>query len=419
MVMMIIRLTIESAKVIRALMPLEIHRTLVQPRSRLSVELATFVRGTQHIAFRDRLAYLDSVASHCRLANYRTTDATHQIAFIRAAAPIPPLIPDGISREVVNSLISVCLDVGVTKAFSGTDQSKSKATFLQYLLQCIAEIATSFAHCHQHIVDYKSTGSQENDFLSFLVLRCLPYDRILRESERMTERKQKQPFSFWASRILVESCFIFKDATVPSEITWPNSSTERILRLLRTTLGHVLDFPTSIDQKYGHIQAIADLLYTLFNNRPKMPAQWSANRPAPEVVKLVLELGFVEQFSDILGSINLNYPMAQVLVNSIVRPLESLTKAVMEVDTDTKPQGTADNSTPGLPAVESDTAATTHAATETQVQGTATARSDNTQRHMRIDSAMLAAASAPPTTGSQAGDAEDMLDSESLSGSDP
>lgn len=87
----------------------------------------------------------------------------------------------------------------------------------------------------------------------------------------------------------------------------------------------------STDVRYGRLFALSDLCYRLLTARPYAHVAKANDETSMQMAKLMLEKNFAVTLTNALADVDLNFPSVNNLINSILRPLEQLTKVVTKV----------------------------------------------------------------------------------------
>ncbi|CAD6899036.1 unnamed protein product [Tilletia controversa] len=87
----------------------------------------------------------------------------------------------------------------------------------------------------------------------------------------------------------------------------------------------------TIEVRYGRIYAQSDLCHRLLTARPNVSVGKPAYDASLHMAKTMLEKHFVTVFTTTLGEIDLQTPSVKPLIDTILRPLEQLTKAAIKM----------------------------------------------------------------------------------------
>ncbi|KAI8461566.1 hypothetical protein BY996DRAFT_6408524 [Phakopsora pachyrhizi] len=99
-----------------------------------------------------------------------------------------------------------------------------------------------------------------------------------------------------------------------------------------------------VDARYRRLYALSDLNFRLLTAVP-FAQRLSANpSDVPmQIAKIMLEKNFVAMLTNALADVELNFPSVQLLLNSILWPLEHITKVVTKIGRASTDQKTGDS----------------------------------------------------------------------------
>lgn len=230
------------------------------------------------------------------------------------------------------------------------DERKSLASpsdagkgYMIFLMQCLTELLSSYLSCKQHFLDYtRDKKSALAFFFSDLVPAGFVHGRS-KEGLRL-----RMAVSNWAMSVIVA---LGADSSVSREmkempqllITTRKTMLDALCRALReTTSSH-----EQIETRYGRLYALADVCNRLLTVRPH------GDRPKPtqEVVlhmaKTMLEKNFVTVLTTALSHVDLTLPSVKALLDSVLRPLEHLTKVAIKMGKARRNEPTEQRKSPG------------------------------------------------------------------------
>ncbi|KAG1059210.1 hypothetical protein G6F42_028395 [Rhizopus arrhizus] len=141
----------------------------------------------------------------------------------------------------------------------------------------------------------------------------------------------------WVASLLVGMCY---DTTYVQE-----KDKEAHKKVLAQIRKHVLDVVAQSLQdtlhssvtasvKYNRYFALTELCHRILNARPTgitVDVNVKEEDAVKQVSKLMLEKNFVPILISVISDVDVNYPQARSILNSILRPLEQLTKAAIRI----------------------------------------------------------------------------------------
>ncbi|KNE99165.1 hypothetical protein PSTG_07476, partial [Puccinia striiformis f. sp. tritici PST-78] len=108
-----------------------------------------------------------------------------------------------------------------------------------------------------------------------------------------------------------------------------------------------------VDTRYGRLYALSDLTFRLLTATPFAQRPSASPSEAPiQIAKIMLEKNYAALLSNALADVDLNFPSVQRLSNSILRPLEHLTKAVTKISRASTNRKTGNNTTGPASTIE-------------------------------------------------------------------
>lgn len=348
-IIMILRHIIEDKSVLMNCMREWLSFWFTAPPSRY-LDVATYIRNNNSIALRDPDTFVDVSSQICRLSNFKSGNIKNiryiglqQVQVENTGDPYSPIVIHFLLNQLVFTLAE-------------KDESNIKIGFTGFILQCLLELISSYPMCKHDIVvfnnqvlDTTSESGLSNharirqSILFTLVNRLLPFNAI---NPTTDQERKRQGISMCVASLLVAMCY---DTTHVSTTSIKEDHTpEEALTEIRK---HVLDVvyrsfkdalqsgTSSTSAKYIRYFALAELCHRILNARPPSisPAAAAAQSNTKEdtvlvVAKLMLEKKFVPVLISVISDVDVNYPHAKMILNSILRPLEQLTKLAIRID---------------------------------------------------------------------------------------
>lgn len=389
-IIMILRHIIENKAVLESSMEDLITAWSTIPRPR-NMDIGTFIRNNAHIALREPSVFLDVASKLCRLTHYDEYDLNRQIKLVSkeseskdeaaagrstadaetseshgdvvmGSAQPPQGTKTSASAIVINHLLQELISVRSEEASTKGSVSKQekldddkaadikKAENVRYaytgfLLQCLVELVSSYNSCkHDVYIFGRRRNSKEGNssrsrhsILNILLNDLLPYDAINPTAE---ESRKQQGLSMWAASMLVAMCY---DAGPETE--GKSASKDDLSQVRKYVLdGIIRSFKEAgsstgpLSAKYGKYLALSDLCHRILNARPNagVMAQRIKEDSVTEIAKIMIDKNFVGTLVSAVGDVDINYPYAKTVLNSMLRPLEQLTKISIKISDEMK-----------------------------------------------------------------------------------
>lgn len=359
-IIMILRHIIEDESVLKNCMKEWFSFWFTVPSTR-SLDISTFLRNNSNMVLRNPKVFLDVSTEVCRFLNANDFDFD-RIRYIGpqevVETPTKPVSENQNTFLVVYFLLSQLVQTQAEE-----EDFNLKIGYTGFILQCLLELVSSYPSCKHDIIVFNENQMTPDPTLSnharirqsilfTLVNKLLPYNAINPATD--AERK-RQAISMWVASLLVAMCYDTNHVNNNNNNSKNVSTNEDTLAEIRK---HVLDVvyrsfkdalqsgsTTSTSAKYIRYFALSELCHRILNARPTSinPGSANANQASKEdtvivVAKLMLEKKFVPVLISVISDVDVNYPHAKMILNSILRPLEQLTKLAIHIDR-TKPRG--------------------------------------------------------------------------------
>lgn len=377
-IILILRHIVESNAVLKSTMKDIITTWFTNPRPR-NMDISSFVRSNAHVALREPDVFVEVTTDICRLARYDEYEVNRQIKLKKQDEHEEKKAEDEQSQakqtsssEVIvyyllNEIMTVRSEVTAAAADKkdnpSEDEKKNeniKFVYTGFLLQCLVELISSYPSCKYDIFNFckKQNGhrtttldGKHRSFVSMLINDLLPYNHINPSAE---ESRKQQGLSTWTASTLVAMSYDVSSshdliAQQKSELIQVRKYVlEAIVRSLKEAVASS-DTPASV--KYNKYLALADLCHRILNARPNvgslLPRSIAANSsnavnnsqnkedPALSNARIMLDKNFVAVLTSAISDIDINYPHSRNILNSMLRPLEQLTKLAIKTTEDT------------------------------------------------------------------------------------
>lgn len=203
-----------------------------------------------------------------------------------------------------------------------------------FLMQCLTELLFSYDHCKTAFLSFsrkKALGTSKEGHtrskpsaLNFLLSDLVSVGAF--NVEPKYDSKKRVMLCNWAMSVVVALCV---DSSPPSSIAagTPIDLTAVRRVVLDAIARSIKDSSPgeSTDARYGRILALADLCHRLLTVRFNAGVSTKGSEETPlHLAKIMLEKNFVATLTNVLSSVDLNYPNVRSLVAAILRPLEHL-----------------------------------------------------------------------------------------------
>ncbi|KAI8145482.1 hypothetical protein BJV82DRAFT_39092 [Fennellomyces sp. T-0311] len=372
-IILILRHVIESKPVLESSMEDLITTWFTIPRPR-NVEINAFIRNNAHIALREPSSFLEVTSKICRLVRYDPYALNYQVKLLNKDDPKkdeqteesgeasndvtmssqPERHSASSSSVVVNHLLQELVQIRSEEANAPekktTDAEKTaenvRYAYTGFILQCLVELVSSYKSCKYDIHAFGRRRSSKDGnmvrprhpVLHMLINDLLPYNAINPTAEN--SRKQ-QGLSMWTASVLVAMCY---DAGPESEndsgakddlVQVRKFVFDGIIRSLKETVASSGPLAT----KYGKFLALADLCHRILNARPNTGASGSQRAKedtVTNIAKIMLDKNFVGALTAAISDVDINYPHSKTVLNSMLRPLEQLTKMAIKISDEAK-----------------------------------------------------------------------------------
>lgn len=208
-----------------------------------------------------------------------------------------------------------------------------------FTMSCLAELISSYSICKSSFFSFSKKSAKEStstklrsSFLTHLLNEVIPIP-INIASPADADTKKRVQLSQWASLIVVSLCFDAEAAPSSKESSTDLTNIRKVV--LDAISKAYKDAATSIEStelRYGRIFSLSDLCSRILTCRPfQTGVKTAGDDTSMQIAKLMLEKNYAVILTNALADVDLNYPSVHNLINSILRPLEQLTKVVTKV----------------------------------------------------------------------------------------
>lgn len=263
------------------------------------------------------------------------------------------------SAVVVNHLLNELLSIRATEESTNksTDEEKKaenqRYAYIAFLLQCLVELVQSYKSCKYDIYafgrrrgskDGNTSNKTRSSILHMLLNDLLPYNAINPNTE---ESRKQQGVSMWAASLLVAMCY---ESPAPKKSDNSGDDLAQVRKyvfdgIIRSLKETVASSSGTLAAKYGKFLALSDLCHRLLNARPNALSSQRGGGPLGggasgdeesimSVAKIMVDKNFVGSLTAAISDVDINYPHAKTVLNSMLRPLEQLTKLATKIPDD-------------------------------------------------------------------------------------
>ncbi|KAJ3048819.1 hypothetical protein HK097_010180, partial [Rhizophlyctis rosea] len=222
-----------------------------------------------------------------------------------------------------------------------------------FLLQCLAELIVSYPSCKVDVMNAsqkrggKNTPHKisvgRNAFLAHLLNDLLPHGFDTTNPTAVLpppslEKQKKSAESTWATSVLSGLCVGVTTDLAEEKEKYPDlvnirkTVLDAVARSLKDAIAHG---EGGTEAKYSRFLAVSDLCHKILTARNPGVVAASSRSGAEDipihVAKVMLEKGFVNIFTQMLGEVDVHHPDSRTLLNAILKPLEFLTKAAIKM----------------------------------------------------------------------------------------
>ena len=209
-----------------------------------------------------------------------------------------------------------------------------------FTMSCLAELVSSYAVCKASFFNFSPRRSSKesvgathkirSSFLVHLLNEVIPVASVVPPAE--PEMKRKTQLSQWASLVVVALCYDTEPSTSKDSSSSDLTTIRKVvLDAIAKSFKDAAASTESTDVRYGRLFALSDFCSRLLTCRPYPNVNKSSDDTSMQLAKLMLEKNFAVILTSALADVDLNFPSVHNLINSILRPLEQLTRVVTKV----------------------------------------------------------------------------------------
>ncbi|KAI9282595.1 hypothetical protein BY458DRAFT_552211 [Sporodiniella umbellata] len=357
-IILILRHVIESQAVLSRTMKDIIVSWFTNPRPR-NMDINSFIRTNSHVVLREPNTFIQVASDVCRLSRTEGYDINRQIKLKNQEKSEDDTEEEKKSSEVVihyllNELMATRAEA-IVKIEGEQENTEKKQdenvefVYICFLLQYLVELISSYPSCKYDILKFcnkqkgypRTPGAKHRSFVSMLINDFLPYNHISPHSD---ESRRQQSISTWTASTLVAMCYDpmpFADMSTQQKnelFQVRKYVLEAIVRSLKDAV--VSSSETPALTKYCKYLVLSDLCHRILNARINVGSSASPLTRASETndtdlskedaamsnSKIMLDKNFVAVLTSAVSDVDINYPHSKMILNTMLRPLELLTR---------------------------------------------------------------------------------------------
>ncbi|KXN90585.1 E3 ubiquitin-protein ligase ptr1, partial [Leucoagaricus sp. SymC.cos] len=403
-VITILRHIVEDRVTIRNIMSESVKRYFQHPRNN-TVDVNTYVRTCNAMAFRDSGVFLDVTQSLCSLSHpfgfnpqiaLKVSESGEDKATpgekdvtqeekkeegvdmeMRVDQPaVVPVANDSYAENVIHHLFTELMttiksihetptsssaqvpDASRVESNTSTQtpgNTNDKYQYACFLMQCLTELLFSYDTCKLAFLSFypkkkaqtpakESTSKFRSMTLQFLFNDIINPGTI--NPSPSDSNRQHLSLCNWAMLMIVSICV--DTSTSPHEPKDISPELVAVRKFVLETLSRSLKDVSTVENiqvRYGKLLAYADLCHRLltvrFNNTTTSGRKQQDEIPT-HLAKIMLEKNYVSTLTNALTEVDLNYPHIRTLVDFILRPLQYLTKIAIKMSRGSKNKDSPD-----------------------------------------------------------------------------
>lgn len=350
----------ESPEVLEQTMIREIQKYITNSRSR-PAELSAYIKANAHVCLRDPEIFVSATAKKFKLSKFDFSKKSYTLLPIEGSTedttPAPKPFFDSFNESnlspvfgssilyLINQIMAFKSEL---KSVSITESAKIEIqTRRCFILQCLSELTVSYSivkfdvmHSTQRrsLKSYstpKKENSQRNPFICYLLLDIIP--KTLKSSDMSSPSSElTQAESVWASCLICSLC-VGKENPLCNIY---ETDLQNIRKIVLENIGKCLRdtaLAAHSELRYAKIVSLCDLCYRILSPKTltgNMIKRTNEPDPASEAIplqlaRIMIEKGFVGTLTSILADLEVYHPLSKQVIESILKPLEILSKAAI------------------------------------------------------------------------------------------
>ncbi|KAI9601992.1 hypothetical protein KEM48_001282 [Puccinia striiformis f. sp. tritici PST-130] len=283
------------------------------------------------------------------------------------------------NSATTSNLVVAALGGSTNKLEKADEQQVAAFSHACFIMSWMSELLASYNECKISFMSShhrkgkapaKSSSSStftladlksKHEILNFMLCDLIPTGPL--SQPNTTESQKKSAIASWAIMVLVALCHEPNAGKEPSDVV--TSARSFVLSGLARAIQDAIVSEEPVDTRYGRLYALSDLTFRLLTAAPFAQRPSASPSEAPiQIAKIMLEKNYAALLSNALADVDLNFPSVQRLLNSILRPLEHLTKAVTKISRASTDRKTGDNTTGPASTIEVESVPPTESSVE-------------------------------------------------------
>ncbi|POW21744.1 hypothetical protein PSHT_02053, partial [Puccinia striiformis] len=259
------------------------------------------------------------------------------------------------NSATTSNLVVAALGGSTNKLEKADEQQVAAFSHACFIMSWMSELLASYNECKISFMSShhrkgkapaKSSSSStftladlksKHEILNFMLCDLIPTGPL--SQPNTTESQKKSAIASWAIMVLVALCHEPNAGKEPSDVV--TSARSFVLSGLARAIQDAIVSEEPVDTRYA-----------------------SPSEAPIQIAKIMLEKNYAALLSNALADVDLNFPSVQRLLNSILRPLEHLTKAVTKISRASTDRKTGDNTTGPASTIEVESVPPTESSVE-------------------------------------------------------
>ncbi|KAI8914398.1 hypothetical protein EDD86DRAFT_199252 [Gorgonomyces haynaldii] len=348
--MMILRNCAESQKLLEAWMERDVLAWMQFPRK--LTDITAFVKGNSSAALRNPEVFAQVAKNVIKLSK---ADPSRQLYHIQRQTNPDPSVAAGMYSKV-SPVFSKAIQtlVGQLMTFRHLSRNREAAIAQDqslelltdkdihirrtYILQCLAEIAVAYPLVKQEIINAstkKKTPKKDqikNSLITHLLNDVLPRPISFDQATPTDENANAE--SVWSACLLCALCI-----STEKEDQEQNAELESIRRIVLELVAKCLRETNqaahlNAQTRYSRFVTLSELCFRLLSKETLVAKRSMLSSPTQDntalvIARVMIEKGFVSIFSSILSDLDVNHPGSKLVVESVMKPFDVLSKAAV------------------------------------------------------------------------------------------
>lgn len=370
LLLLIARHCIEEAHVIQRIVQYELVNLLTIPRVR-TIDLLNLIKSTSHLVSRSPEDFLIAISSVCKLTSYSENPVARSCIIALkenieqkllvesvpiAPVPTPHTTPakhlktDKFGDIHLSPVSGKVIQVFTAQLLALKHKDVDEAVHLKrcFLLQALTELIIAYPTCKIDLIhasqrrNLKQTPRPsfgKNPLLSYLLNEIIPQSLQYGNTVKSTPKETWDIVdSTWASCIIVALCFV-KDSKLEKDYSVELDAVRVVVvESIQKSFSREISGDSSVpfEVHYGKLVSLADLCHKILTSKTFVGPNPNKNNfffesHSMAMARIMIEKGFVGTFTLALAELDIHHPASQQVVSALLRPLDTLSKAAIEM----------------------------------------------------------------------------------------